>query len=192
RFVMIDFVVAGFTAVASLRKEIERMGGLALHGHRAMHAAYDRVPYHGVDYRVISKWARMAGMDHIHVGTGVGKLEGNRIELAERLEILREQKSKIVNNMRFVQSWGKLKPVFPVASGGLHPGHIPVLIDIFGKEAIFAFGGGVHGHPRGSRAGAAAVRDAIEGVMAGKSLDQIARSSKNLKEALEIWSEIKF
>ncbi len=192
RFVMIDFVVAGFTAVASLRKEIERMGGLALHGHRAMHAAYDRVPYHGVDYRVISKWARMAGLDHIHVGTGVGKLEGTRIELAERLEILREQNSRIVNDMHFVQSWEELKPVFPVASGGLHPGHIPVLLDIFGKEAIFAFGGGVHGHPRGSRAGAAAVRDAVEGVMAGKSLDQIARNSKDLKEALAIWSEIKF
>jgi ribulose-bisphosphate carboxylase large chain len=192
RFVMIDFVVAGFTAVASLRKEIERMGGLALHGHRAMHAAYDRVPYHGVDYRVISKWARMAGLDHIHVGTGVGKLEGNRIELAERLEILREQNSKIVNGMHFAQSWEKLKPVFPVASGGLHPGHIPALINIFGKEAIFAFGGGVHGHPRGSRAGAAAVRDAIEGVMAGKSLDHIAQGSENLKEALAIWSEIKF
>jgi len=192
RFVMIDFVVAGFTAVASLRKEIERLGGLALHGHRAMHAAYDRVPFHGVDYRVISKWARMIGLDHIHVGTGVGKLEGTRSELAERLEILREQNSKVVNDMRFKQPWEELKSVFPVASGGLHPGHVPMLLDIFGRDAIFAFGGGVHGHPRGSRAGAAAVRAAIEGCMAGKSLAQIAKQSRELKEALEIWAEVKF
>ncbi|MGB9713070.1 MAG: ribulose-bisphosphate carboxylase large subunit [Dissulfurimicrobium sp.] len=192
RFVMIDFVVAGFTAVASLRKEIERMGGLALHGHRAMHAAYDRVPYHGVDYRVISKWARMIGLDHIHMGTGVGKLEGTRTELAERLEILRERNSKVVNGMRFMQPWEDLKPVFPVASGGLHPGHVPILFDIFGKDAIWAFGGGVHGHPRGSQAGAAAVREAVEGVVAGKSLDQIARQSRELREALAIWAEVKF
>ncbi len=192
RFVMIDFVVAGFTAVASLRKEIGRMGGLALHGHRAMHAAYDRVPYHGVDYRVISKWARMAGLDHIHVGTGVGKLEGTRTELEERLEILREDNSGVVNNMCFEQPWAGLKPVFPVASGGLHPGHVPVLLDIFGKDSIWAFGGGVHGHPGGSRAGATAVRDAIDGVMKGKTLDQIARQSRELKEAMEIWAEVKF
>jgi ribulose-bisphosphate carboxylase large chain len=157
-----------------------------------MHAAYDRVPYHGVDYRVISKWARMVGLDHIHVGTGVGKLQGTPRELAERLEVLRKQHSQVVNDMHFEQPWADLRPTFPVASGGLHPGHVPALMEIFGKDAIFAFGGGVHGHPGGSRAGATAVREALEGVVVGKSLTSIAKSSKELREALEIWGEVRF
>lgn len=191
RFVMIDFVVTGFTGVASLRKKVEEMG-LALHGHRAMHAAYDRIPYHGVEYRVISKWARMVGLDHIHVGTGVGKLEGTAEDLAERLAILRDPVTRPVNQVQFEQDWAGLKATFPVASGGLHPGHVPALHEIFGTDAIWAFGGGVHGHPDGSMVGAQAVREAIEGVVAGKSLDQVKKTSTPLRRALEIWSEVKF
>ncbi len=191
RFVMIDFVVTGFTAVASLRKKVGEMG-LSLHGHRAMHSAFDRVRTHGVEYRVISKWARMVGIDHIHIGTGVGKLEGGVQELQERMEFLRKPYSKKVGDIQFEQDWGDLKPTAPVASGGLHPGHVPALYNVFGKDAFWAFGGGCHGHPDGSMAGARAIRDAIEGVVAGKSLDDIAKTSKELKRALEIWREVKF
>ena len=191
RFVMIDFLTAGFTGVGTLRKEIDKLG-LSIHGHRAMHAAFDRMPDHGMDFRLISKIARLVGIDHVHVGTGVGKLEGGIPELKERLEILRKPYSEIVEGMFFEQDWGDLKPTVPVASGGLHPGHVPSLYQIFGKDVFWAFGGGAHGHPNGSRAGATAIRDAVEGVVAGKSLDEIAKYSKELKSALEIWSEVKF
>jgi len=191
RFVMIDFVTTGFTGVGSLRKEIEKLG-LSIHGHRAMHAAFTRLPDHGVEYRVVAKWARMAGIDHVHIGTGVGKLEGGVPEIKERIEILTQRHSQRIENMFFDQEWGKLKPTVPVASGGLHPGMIPALYEIFGKEAFWAFGGGTHGHPDGSMAGARAIRDAIEGVVVGKSLEEIAKTSKELKRALEIWQEVKF
>ena len=32
---------------------------------------------HGINFRVICKWMRMAGVDHIHAGTVVGKLGGD-------------------------------------------------------------------------------------------------------------------
>jgi len=83
RFVMVDFLTAGFAATASLRAETERLG-LALHAHRAMHAVMDRHPDHGVDFLVIAKWARLMGVDHLHVGTGVGKLEGTIEQMGER------------------------------------------------------------------------------------------------------------
>ncbi len=191
RFVMIDFVVAGFTAVSSLRKKVGEMG-LSLHGHRAMHSAMDRVKNHGIEFRVIAKWARMVGIDHVHVGTGVGKLEGGVQELKERMQVLREPYTKKVGDIQFEQDWFGLKPTIPVASGGLHPGHVPALYEIFGKDAFWAFGGGCHGHPDGSMAGARAIRDAIEGVIIGKSLDDIAKESPELKRALEIWKEVKF
>ena len=125
-YVMIDFLTTGFTALGSLRKAVERLG-LMIHAHRAMHAAFDRVPTHGIEYRVIAKWARLAGMDHLHVGTGVGKLEGGVTEMKERQTILRDDYSKAVGHMHFDQDWAGLKATIPVASGGLHPGHVAAL-----------------------------------------------------------------
>ena len=48
-----------------------------LHLHRAGHGTYTRQKTHGVSFRVIAKWMRLAGVDHIHAGTVVGKLEGD-------------------------------------------------------------------------------------------------------------------
>ena len=47
-------------------------------------------------------------------------------------------------------------PVFAVASGGIHVWHMPALLAIFGDDSCLQFGGGTHGHPWGSAAGAAA------------------------------------
>ncbi len=190
-FVMIDFVTVGFTGVATIRQETEKLG-LIIHAHRAMHAALDRVPYHGIEYRVISKVARLLGVDHIHTGTGVGKLEGGPEEMRERVAILRDPVTKPYRGVLFEQDWAGLKPTVPVASGGLHPGHIPALHNIFGKDAFFAFGGGTHGHPGGSRAGARAVRTALEAVAQGISLEQAAKENKELRQALDLWAEVKF
>jgi ribulose 1,5-bisphosphate carboxylase large subunit-like protein len=79
-----------------------------------------------------------------------------------------------------------------VASGGLHPGHVPQLDAVFGKDAFFLFGGGVHGHPGGSRAGATAARAAVEAVAAGETLETAARSCPELRTALGLWSDVSF
>src|SRR5437867_5821543 len=72
--VMIDLTI-GYTAIQSMAKWA-RKNGLILHLHRAGHATYTRQKTHGVSFRVIAKWMRLAGVDHIHAGTVVGKLEG--------------------------------------------------------------------------------------------------------------------
>ena len=92
----------------------------------------------------------------------------------------------------FDQSWGRLRPVVPVASGGLHPGNVPQLDAVFGQDAFFLFGGGVHGHPGGSRSGAMAARAAVEAAAAGQTLEHAARTSHELREALELWSAVSF
>ncbi len=190
-FAMVDFVTVGYAAVASLRQITEPLG-LIIHAHRAMHAAIDRVPTHGIEFRVIAKTARLIGVDQIHTGTGVGKLEGGPEEMRERTAVLREAVTHPYRGVRFEQPWGEIKPVIPVASGGLHPGHVPVLYHIFGPDAHFAFGGGIHGHPGGSRAGARAVRAAVEAVVQGISLEQAAREHRELREALDLWAEVTF
>src|SRR2546430_2304257 len=73
--VMIDLTI-GYTAIQSMSKWA-RKNGLILHLHRAGHGTYTRQKTHGVSFRVIAKWMRLAGVDHIHAGTVVGKLEGD-------------------------------------------------------------------------------------------------------------------
>jgi ribulose-bisphosphate carboxylase large chain len=157
-----------------------------------MHAVFDRQPHHGVDFLAIAKWARLLGVDHVHVGTGVGKLEGTIAEMGERRRMMTEALAPAGGGTLFDQPWGSLKPVLPVASGGLHPGHVPQLDATFGKDAFFLFGGGVHGHPGGSRAGAAAARAAVEAVAAGQSLEVAAKASPELRVALDLWSATAF
>src|SRR5258708_9785166 len=70
--IMIDLTI-GYTAIQSMAKWA-RKNGLILHLHRAGHGTYTRQKTHGISFRVIAKWMRLAGVDHIHAGTVVGKL----------------------------------------------------------------------------------------------------------------------
>jgi ribulose-bisphosphate carboxylase large chain len=73
--VMIDLVI-GYTAIQSMALW-SRKNDVILHLHRAGNSTYSRQKNHGMNFRVICKWMRMSGVDHIHAGTVVGKLEGD-------------------------------------------------------------------------------------------------------------------
>lgn len=167
---MIDVLTAGFSALQGVRN---RNFGLMIHGHRAMHAAFTRSRNLGISMLVIAKLARLAGVDSFHTGTVVGKMEGEQAEVVAINTFLRSD-------------WFGLKPVLPTASGGLHPGHVPDLVRILGKDMLFNFGGGIHGHPDGSKAGAKAVVQAAAAAIAGIPPAQ-AQNSPELMRALEKW-----
>ena len=67
---MIDLVI-GYTAIQTMGKWA-RKNDMILHLHRAGNSTYSRQKAHGMNFRVICKWMRMAGVDHIHAGTVVG------------------------------------------------------------------------------------------------------------------------
>ncbi|EDY34614.1 ribulose bisphosphate carboxylase, type III [Aciduliprofundum boonei T469] len=180
-FVMIDVFISGFSAVQSYREEGFKM---AIHAHRAMHAAITRNPEHGINMLTLAKVYRILGVDNLHIGTAVGKMEGSAKEVSKiREEIQLEDVP--ANESRFEQKWYEIKPVLAVASGGLHPGHVPAVVDILGKDIVIQAGGGVHGHPEGTRAGAKAMREALEAKMQGIPLEEYAKEHKELREALE-------
>ena len=85
------------------------------------------------------------------------------------------------------QDWGGIKPMLPVASGGLSPLHVPELIEILGKDVVLQFGGGVHGHPDGTFAGAKAIRQALDAAMKKIPLSDYAEYHRELSRALEKW-----
>jgi ribulose-bisphosphate carboxylase large chain len=171
-FVMVDVVTTGWSAVQTVRRRTEDLD-LAIHAHRAMHAAFDRLPQHGVSMRCLAQFARLAGVDHIHTGTaGLGKLENE--DTAGINEWLRGE-------------FHGLRDVLPVASGGLHPGIVDDLLAALGTDVMVQAGGGVHGHPNGTEAGARALRAAVEAHVDGESLESRAETVPELATALEKW-----
>ena len=202
--VMIDLVI-GYTAIQSMAKWA-RKNDMILHLHRAGHSTYTRQKSHGVSFRVISKWMRLAGVDHIHAGTIVGKLEGDPNSVQGFYDILRESHNA-VNLQRgifFDQSWGGLRGVMPVASGGIHAGQMHQLLHYLGDDTVLQFGGGTIGHPQGIQAGATANRVALEAMVLARNegkdiwnegpqiLAEAAKSCSPLKAALDTWGEVTF
>jgi len=179
--VMIDVVTEGFGAVQTLRK-VDL--GLAIHGHRAMHAAFTRNKKHGVSMIVLADLCRLIGIDSLHIGTAIGKLEGSIKEVSEIEEEIEQNKVKALRN-RLSQDWRNIKPTLAVSSGGLHPGHVPFLIKNLGKDLIIQMGGGIHGHPQGTKAGAMAARQAIDACMKKVSLKDYAKTHEELKQAIQ-------
>ena len=170
-YVMVDILTCGFAALQSLR---DRDLDLVIHAHRAGHAAFTRNPKHGISMRVITKIARMIGVDQLHVGAVVGKMAETKKEVSENVEALK-------------MKMGGLKVVLPVASGGLYPRLVPSLIDFFGKDFVIQAGGGIHGHSDGTVAGARAMRQAVDATLKGVSLNEYAKTHKELEAALQTW-----
>jgi ribulose-bisphosphate carboxylase large chain len=189
-YAMIDVVVAGTAAVMTLRDYCSDLG-LAIHAHRAMHAAFDRDPRHGITMQFLAKMMRLIGVSQIHTGTAVGKLVGTAQEARVIADVLREKKTVGVPQMSLDQDWGQIKSAFPVSSGGLHPGLVPDVLDIYGDELVLLVSGGIHGHPDGTRAGAAATMQAIDAWHEGLTLEEKAADSPELKRALEKWGAYK-
>ncbi len=202
--IMIDLVI-GYTAIQSMAKWA-RKNDMILHLHRAGHSTYTRQKSHGVSFRVIAKWMRLAGVDHIHAGTVVGKLEGDPATTRGYYDICREEynEMRLEHGLFFNQDWASLNRMMPVASGGIHAGQMHQLIDHLGEDVVLQFGGGTIGHPDGIAAGAQANRVALEAMIFARNAgadyvkegpEILARAAKTctpLRSALEVWKDVTF
>jgi ribulose-bisphosphate carboxylase large chain len=202
--IMVD-LTAGYTAIQSMARWARR-NGLILHLHRAGHATFSRQKFHGVSFRVLAKWMRLAGVDHLHAGTVVGKLEGDPNAIAGYYDTLRlaHMAPDPVKGLYFGQDWGSMPGTMPVASGGIHAGQMHRLLHYLGEDVVFQFGGGTIGHPMGIAAGAAANRVAVETMIKARNegrdlltegediLRSAARHSRELDVALATWGDITF
>lgn len=170
-YVMVDIITTGWSSLQALRNEDF---DLVLHAHRAGHATFTRNPKHGISMRVISLISRIIGLDQLHVGTVIGKMFESKADVLDNCNAL---KMKLSN----------LRQVMPVASGGLNPCDIPELMRIFGNDFVMQMGGGIHGHPSGTKAGSKAVRQAIDAVTKGISLKDYSRKHIELRLAIDKW-----
>ena len=202
--VMIDLVI-GYTAIQSMSKWARR-NDMILHLHRAGASTYTRHKSHGVSFRVIAKWMRLAGVDHLHAGTVVGKLEGDPNTTIGFYDVLREPHNPVdlERGIFFEQDWAGLRKVMPVASGGIHAGQMHQLLHYLGEDVVIQFGGGTVGHPMGIQAGATANRVALEAMVLARNegrdiwnegpqiLADAARGCTPLRSALDTWGDVAF
>jgi len=202
--IMIDLVI-GYTAIQSMAKWARR-NDMILHLHRAGHSTYTRQKSHGVSFRVIAKWMRMAGVDHIHAGTVVGKLEGDPNVIRGIYDTCRETNvpRNLEHGIFFDQNWAGLKKLMPVASGGIHAGQMHQLLSYLGEDVVLQFGGGTIGHPMGIQPGATANRVALEAMVKARNegrdiwnegpniLAQAATRCQPLRVALDTWKDVTF
>jgi ribulose-bisphosphate carboxylase large chain len=202
--IMLDLVI-GWSAIQSMANWA-RKNDMIVHMHRAGHGTYTRQKNHGVSFRVMAKWLRLAGVDHLHTGTAVGKLEGDPLTVQGYYNVCRDSYTKqdLPRGLFFDQDWADTKKVMPVASGGIHAGQMHQLIDLFGDDVILQFGGGTIGHPQGIQAGAVANRVALESMVKARNegknileegptiLKNAAKTCGPLQAALDTWGDISF
>lgn len=187
-YIMLDILTVGFSALQEIREYLDGKN-VVIHAHRAMHAAITRKKKHGMTMLVLAKIMRLLGMDQLHTGTVVGKMEGGKQEVVETNQVITEQKINGNDLTLLDQDWLGMKPILPVASGGLSPLHVPELIEILGVNMVYQFGGGCHGHPDGTEAGATAIRQAADAVLSESTLEVYAKSHSELQKALNKWSK---
>ncbi|KAH7282184.1 hypothetical protein KP509_35G017400 [Ceratopteris richardii] len=148
----------------------------------------------------------MSGGDHIHAGTMVGKLEGEREVTLGFVHLLHDDyiEKDRKRGIYFTQDWVSMPGVIPVASGSIHVWHMPALTEIFGDDSVLQFGGGTLGHPWGNAPGAVANRVALEACVQARNegrdlaregneiIREAAQWSPKLAAACKIWKAIKF
>ena len=171
---MVDVLTAGFSAIQALAEDSAI--NVPIHVHRTMHGALTRNPHHGIAMRPIAKLVRSAGGDQLHTGSVSGKMGSKAGEV-------------IADNMEITKQLSYLKPVFPVSSGGLHPGKVAAEISKLGTDIVLQAGGGIHGHPEGTTAGTRAMLQAAEAAVLGIPAREYSLSHPELAAALAKWGD---
>lgn len=185
KMAMIDVYMLGIPATKYVVDELHKRGFL-VHAHRAGHGAETRGS-RGVGFNFWLKIFRLLGVDQIHTGTGVGKMEGSPASIRIFGDVSSKQKIKGFEPILLDTKWAKhIKSVMPVASGGLHPGMVEAVCEVYGTtDVTIQAGGGVHGHPQKTPAGARAMRNASE-----RSANRKVKIGSDLQQAIDTWGFI--
>jgi len=134
-------------------------------------------------------WPEMSGMSaHLSLGK-FPRLCGADIAVypAAHGKIPHNLESYIKVALNLQEPLKDKKATMPLAGGGVHPGMVKLLMGELGNEQVLGLGAGVHAHPMGPRAGAMAMRQAVDAVMEGTDLKEAANEHKELKAAIDRW-----
>jgi ribulose-bisphosphate carboxylase large chain len=169
--VMVSLNSVGFVGFTALRRTMR----LPIHAHRNGWGYLGRSPSHGWSYVAWQKLWRLAGADHMHVNGLANKFwEPDESVLASARACLTPM---------FASKPCLVMPVFSSAQSAKQVA--PTWQALASPDLIYCAGGGIAAHPGGIAAGVQALRDAWAAAMNGIPVEQAARDSRALREALE-------
>ena len=169
RAVMVTYATVGYGTVQALAEVI----GVPVFGHFAAAAPFFEGPGTGMSSPIAAGLLpRLAGAD---MGLALSPYSGYPLR---RLQYI-----KIAQQLTLPRP--HIAPTMPVVGGGVHPGTVETYVRDLGPDIILGAGGAVQGHPDGPAAGADAMRQAIDAVMAGRPVTDAAGEHPELARALD-------
>lgn len=169
---MVNIFTTGFSAFRELAEDSQI--NIPIAAHTAFSGAISSSSNSGVSSIVGAKLARMCGAD-LYLDYVPSVKFGGIHEKFLRIK-------QVCCNPFY-----HLKPSMAHAGGGVTPGTVPYLLSQLGNDIAIGAGGGIHGHPMGARAGARAMRQAIEATLQGVPIKEAAQDFKELQSALGEW-----
>lgn len=152
--------------------------GVPIMSHLAFTGAFSGAPWSGMSpHLAMGTLARLAGADVAVYPSHLGTLPFSRAD-AQRV------------GSALTDPWFGTRRSLPVAGGGLHAGMVPRLVADLGIDVAIAAGGGVHGHPEGTAAGARSIRQAFDAAVRGIPLAEARKEYPELSAGLEKWPEV--
>jgi len=166
--IMVNAFATGIDAV----RAVAAAGlGVPVLAHRVGAGPIVRNPEVGVDGAVLCELTRIAGGDLVQIGGFGGKLFDTHDEVARNLAACR-------------RPLGGARVPVPVNGGGVWAGSTPTVLAAAGHDIMLLLGMGAYEHPGGPEAGARSVKQAIDAVTSGQTLDDAAHSAPDLAAAL--------
>lgn len=166
---MINYSATGYSTLQMIRDAVN----LPILGHFAGTGPFIESPHSGMAGTIaLGQLPRLAGSDMAMILTPWG---GYPLSTGTYRQTVSALRTPVAG----------LKPTLPLIGGGVHPGMVEKYVGDLGNDIALSPGGGVHGHPGGSRAGALAMRQAIDAVVEGRSVIDAAQEHPELSQALE-------
>ena len=173
---MVNYLAVGPEAMRALADDPAI--NVPILAHMDVAGAFFMSPYQGISSPIIfGKIARLCGADSIVLPFSMG---GKAIYMHERF---------MATTRNLIYPMGNLKPTMPMPSGGITPQNVQDIVNALGRDIMIGSGGGIHAHPQGPRAGARALRQAIDAAMKGIKLEEYAKEHEELGVALGVWGK---
>ena len=170
---MINYLTTGFEALRQLAEDPSIK--VPILGHMDFGGAYFGGIWTGMTSMLtFAKLPRICGADTVVIPAPYGKAD-----------ILEERYEQNLKALRFPLQ--HIKPTLPMPSGGITQGMVEKCMKEAGNDILIGSGGGIHSHPDGPIAGARAFRQAIDAVMQGRKVKEVAKEHKELGVALGVW-----
>ena len=172
---MINYIAVGLPVMQAIAEDPKI--NVPILAHMDVAGALYMSPYHGLSsHLVLGKLPRLAGADIVVIPAPYGKAS-----------VIMEKFDAAARNLTYPLY--NLKPTWPMASGGITPTMVPKVMQELGNDIVIGSGGGIHAHPGGPVAGGKAFRQAIDATLKGISLEEYAKTHKELAVTIKQWAD---